>query len=323
MSSTTLESTSKKASGVKPGSSTIIGRQSEADQLKHVLTQDATTPVFIAGPAGSGKTHVTRQVIPDVAEQHEWQHHYVNLWHHRTRGAIFYELCDKLTRDGQLMHRQSTPVDDMARTLREQASRKTIAVLDEADCVADPDILYDLVELDVVQPVIITTDMERLTEQADPRLRSRIMSGRRISFTPYSTGDILNVLLNKIDEDELDVDPERLKHVANLCDGDMRQALKCMKQLSAGNNPGNVLQSLQDRKRIQRKEELNDHETVLLSIIEDHGEVKPAALYEQYREQVDDPRGERMLRKYLSKLEDGNLIRSEGKGRWRTLVATY
>ncbi|MDY6777412.1 MAG: hypothetical protein SVU32_01995, partial [Candidatus Nanohaloarchaea archaeon] len=51
--------------------------------------------------------------------------------------------------------------------------------------------------------------------------------------------------------------------------------------------------------------------------VSEEGEIEPRELYDRYREKVDDPKSERMLRNYLNKMVHYNLVDAEGEGRWR------
>lgn len=62
---------------------------------------------------------------------------------------------------------------------------------------------------------------------------------------------------------------------------------------------------------------LTPHQRVLYDIIRDAGEVEPADLYAAYRDRVDDPKSDRTVRNYLSKMERYNLVRAKGENRGR------
>ncbi len=64
-------------------------------------------------------------------------------------------------------------------------------------------------------------------------------------------------------------------------------------------------------------DKLNAHQKVLYDIIASEGEIAPGELYEKYREEVDEPKVDRTLRKYLKKMDHYRLIESKGEGRWR------
>lgn len=63
------------------------------------------------------------------------------------------------------------------------------------------------------------------------------------------------------------------------------------------------------------------HKQVLAEIIQQNGEVLPRHLYPAYRERVDAPRTERMVRKYLHALSAREAVVLEGEGRCRVYKA--
>jgi len=70
--------------------------------------------------------------------------------------------------------------------------------------------------------------------------------------------------------------------------------------------------------RQRNVEILTTDQRILYDIITEHGEISPKALYREYRDRVDDPKSDRMVRNYLSKMERYNLVRTEGENRGRT-----
>jgi Cdc6-like AAA superfamily ATPase len=73
------------------------------------------------------------------------------------------------------------------------------------------------------------------------------------------------------------------------------------------------------RQELRRKniEALTPHQRAVYEVIEDHGEIAPEDLYQEYRDRVDDPRADRTIRSYLNKLEQYDLITAEGSTRDR------
>jgi Cdc6-like AAA superfamily ATPase len=63
---------------------------------------------------------------------------------------------------------------------------------------------------------------------------------------------------------------------------------------------------------------LTEHQRILYEVITDYGEIAPRNLYAEYRNRVDDPKSDRMVRNYLRKMERYNLVRAEGQNRGRT-----
>jgi Cdc6-like AAA superfamily ATPase len=69
------------------------------------------------------------------------------------------------------------------------------------------------------------------------------------------------------------------------------------------------------REEVRRKsiETLIHHQRVLYRIIEEHGEIEPNELYNMYQERIEEPKSDRTVRNYLTKMVHYNLgIADEG-----------
>ena len=62
---------------------------------------------------------------------------------------------------------------------------------------------------------------------------------------------------------------------------------------------------------------LPNHQRVVYKIVEEHGQIRPKELYEEYEERVGDPMTDRTVRNHLRKLAGYNLITAEGRSRDR------
>ena len=65
-------------------------------------------------------------------------------------------------------------------------------------------------------------------------------------------------------------------------------------------------------------ETLKPHQRTLYEIIEEHGEISPSELYAEYESRMDDPKTDRTVRNYLSKMDQYDVIDAEGTSRDRT-----
>jgi len=71
---------------------------------------------------------------------------------------------------------------------------------------------------------------------------------------------------------------------------------------------------------LQRKtvEKLSTEQRLLYDIITDHDEIAAGELYDRYCERSEDPKSQRMVRNYLSKLKQYNLIGDKGETKGRS-----
>jgi Cdc6-like AAA superfamily ATPase len=63
--------------------------------------------------------------------------------------------------------------------------------------------------------------------------------------------------------------------------------------------------------------ELNEHQKTILRILERYKKIQSGRLYKEYVKLVSNPVVDRSYRKYMEKMNEMELIKSEGKGRWR------
>ena len=76
------------------------------------------------------------------------------------------------------------------------------------------------------------------------------------------------------------------------------------------------------RARAERHEKdvdtLTPHQRTLYEIIEEHDEISPSDLYEEYRSRIEEPKTDRTVRNYLSKMAQYDVIKAKGRSRDRT-----
>jgi hypothetical protein len=75
-----------------------------------------------------------------------------------------------------------------------------------------------------------------------------------------------------------------------------------------------AIPSARETLRQKSLDRLSDHQLALYQVLRDGEELMPKEIRTRYAGRVDDPRSERTVRKYLRKLEQYNLIASDGRG---------
>jgi Cdc6-like AAA superfamily ATPase len=168
----------------------------------------------------------------------------------------------------------------------------------------------------------------------DERVRSRLMGADRLEFEPYDPDELVDILSDRAEWglEPGSIDQARLRKIALSAEGDARIAIgilrsaarKAEKEDSDEITREMIQDSVPDAKddvRQKNIEKLTKHQKKLYDIIQDEDQIEPGELYERYREEVEDPRSDRMLRKYLNKMVHYNLIDAEGEGRWRRYSA--
>ncbi len=312
----------------------VVHRDAEiqqlADNLEPLIEDAAAQNTLITGPTGVGKTSITRHTLDKLQEEAlDVQYQYINCWENYNRFKVLYKALEGI---GQTLdiHRRSTPTDELFTRLKEYDKRPYILVLDEVDQVEDTKVLYDLYSMQNVALIMIANREENVFYQMDDRVRSRLINSARIEFKSYTISELVDILSDRTEWGLRpgSIDQTELEQSAHAADGDARVGIGILRNAALKAEDEDVDQITGDiitdvipdaRRETKQKsvEKLNEHQQTLYEIIEDAEEIQPRDLYDQYEDIVEDPRSERMRRKYLNKMEHYNLIESSGEGRWR------
>jgi len=298
--------------------------------LQPILDGQPADPAFLYGPSGAGKTCIAQFTIECLRENVvELNHQYVNCWEDYSRFKTLYTLLDGI---GQTLdiHRQSTPKDVLLDRLRNYEGPPYIVILDEVDQLEDKSLLYDLYRILSITMILIANNEEGLFASIDDRLNSRLTDCTRIHFRQYRNNEIVAILKDRVRwglQGDI-VNEGRLNTVANNAAGDarvaigiLRKAARASKKNNLNEIPEQVIRNVVPEAKTEIKQKtvsrLTPHQQTLYEIITEYGEIGPQDLHEEYRCRVTDPKTQRMVRNYLSKLEHYNLIRSEGNTKAR------
>lgn len=206
-----------------------------------------------------------------------------------------------------------------------------MVILEEVDQLEQPDTLYDLARTRGLTLVLIANHENRFYNRLDGRLASRLRSANSVRFDAYGDDTLVSILEDRMRWGLHDdaVTAEQLEQIADVAAGDARVAIKTLQaaarqarhQQTDRITDEMVEAALPEAKIEVRKkslDRLNEHQQTLYEIITEREVVKPQTLYTEYRDRIGDPKSERMLRNYLRKLEQYNLIEAEGQTRGRT-----
>jgi orc1/cdc6 family replication initiation protein len=310
-------------------------RDSEVNHLASVLApimdgQPADT-ALITGSTGTGKTCIAQFTVGRLRRAHlDVEYQYVNCWQNYSRFKVLYSILEDLGKTIDI-HRQSTPRDELIDRLRQYDGPPCVVILDEADQLEDKSVFYDLHALSGFSMLLIANDDEAMFAGADERLRSRIRGSEHIHFDRYTVEE-LTAILDARAKRGLEpgaIDRSELQTIADAAAGDARVAISILRSAArqaqretADRITADLVQSSipTARSEVRRKalDTLTPHQRTLYKIVEDHGEIEPSALYDAYRERVDDPKTNRTVRNYLQKMAHYDLLVAEGTSRDRT-----
>ncbi|SFS68317.1 orc1/cdc6 family replication initiation protein [Halostagnicola kamekurae] len=301
-----------------------------SETLEPLLSDARPETAFLFGPTGVGKTCIARYTVDQLREQlPSVRTAYVNCWQEYTRFRVLYSVLEAVDRAFDV-HR-STPKDELFRRLSDANDQPIVAILDEVDQLEETEVLYDLHRLPHVSLVLIANREEELFASFDDRVRSRLRAGTRVQFDRYGTDELVAILEERAVQglEPGVVDERHLRTIADAAAGDarvgigiLRSAVRRAERRGLESVTDDVLEaSIPDaRTAIRRKtvEQLIEHQRVLYDLIAEAGEIEPGELYAAYEEAVEDPKTNRTLRNYLTKMVHYDLIEAVGERRGRT-----
>lgn len=297
-----------------------------SDTLRPLSTGDGRpTPSFLYGPSGAGKTCIARYTVNQLRENIvELNHQYVNCWEKYSRFKTLYAVLDGINKTLDI-HRQSTPRDELLDRLRAYDGPHYVVILDEVDQLQDKDVLYDLHRTPNLTLILIANREEYVFSFLDERLRSRLQSCVRIKFGQYNLSELVAILRDRA---QWGLGPgviggDGLEKIANHAAGDARVVIGILRNATqfAVQNDHDEIRSDVIRNAVpeaiaevrqETTERLTDDQQIIYEIITGHDGIRSGDLYDEYCTRVKNPKTQRTMRNYLTKLEQYDLIRSEG-----------
>jgi len=297
-----------------------------SDTLRPIATdQGRPTPSFLCGPSGAGKTCIARHTVKQLRENVvELNYQYVNCWEKYSRFKTLYAVLDGINETLDI-HRQSTPRDELLDRLRDYDGPHYVVILDEVDQLQDKSVLYDLHRTRNLTLILIANKQEDVFSFLDERLNSRLQSCVRIKFGQYNLSELVAILRDRV---QWGLEPDAiseagLETIADHAAGDARVAIGILRnatQLAVQNGCDEIKDAV-IRKAVpeakteikqQTTEKLTEHQQIIYELIIQYGGIGGGELYKKYCERVDDPKTQRTMRNYVTKLEQYNLVTTEG-----------
>ena len=298
--------------------------------LEPVTRGEPADTAVITGPSGVGKTCIARYTVGRLREGHlDVRSQYVNCWQNYSRFRTLYRILEGLGKTVDI-HRQSTPHDELLERLREYDGPPCVVVLDEVDQLERLDALYDLHSLPAFSLVLIANREAELFARADERLTSRLRGSESIRFDRYGLDELTSILEARarwgLAADAVATD--QIRAIADAAAGDARVGISILRNAARKADRADretITDELVDgaipagRSDVHRKnlDTLTPHQRTLYEVVDEAEVIEPGPLYERYRERVDDPKTDRTVRNYLSKMVQYDLLVAEGTSRDR------
>jgi len=318
--------------GFVPGE--IEHRDAEVNHLSSVLRPitngEPADTAIVTGPSGCGKTCISKFVTERLREEVlDLETSYVNCWRNYTRFRTLYQILDDLGETIDI-HRQSTPHDELVDRLQQYDGPRTVVILDEADQLEAPDVIYDLHSLDQFAVICIANKEEELFAQVDERLVSRLRASEHVHMDRYHDEQLYDILAARakwgLDPDS--ITDAQLRRIADAAAGDARLAIGILRIAASRTERDNreritddsLLAAASDARAELKQtniDSLTPHQRAVYEVVSEYGPCGPSEIFKHYVERVDDARTKRTVRTYLSKMTQYNLLEAEGTSRDR------
>lgn len=313
-------------------------REGQIDHLSSVLAPSALSyaeNVCLFGPSGTGKTTVAKYTLRQLHRERlaiRWS--YVSCLSETSVGVL--HAAARNADLGQDLRREGTPRSEPLRRLREYDDQ-IVVVLDEVS-VLEEEPLLALLEVPNVSVVCITTDEDTWFSSLSGAATSRMSSAATIRLDRYRHGELVDILNSRVAHglDESRIADDVVPYIADLAAGDARRGIALLRrgvtavqdtdeQVTTAVIDANTEDAEQDM-RERRIPSLGTHHRLLLRLIEDAGEIDGETLRERYERQADRPKSTSSRRRYLSLLQQYELIEKVGSTRgtrYRALTSAH
>lgn len=290
--------------------------------LKPALENRSIENIFLMGTSGTGKTTIAKWILENYFKEISA---YVNCWKYRTTHEVLKEILLAL----QIPVHGREPTGELTKCLEKiLKKRKTIVCLDEVDRLDDFDLLY-LLARSGCGLILISTRCHVLAG-----LTSRIRSGlalTEIEFPPYKTDELYDIIHDRV---EYAFRPGSLKNefiklASVAAQGDARTGLEIVRK--AGKKAEvrylnevtikELKEAITEANKFKMTypiDKLNEHQKAIYDILEKKRKLSSGLLYDEYCTLVKSPVVDRAYRNYMRRMVGLGLIKSEGKGRWKS-----
>lgn len=164
--------------------------------IKPLLLERNGKNLFVTGKPGIGKTVAVKHILNELnKETEEIATLYVNCWKKDTAYKAILDICDQLNYKFVQNRRTDELTQEVAKILNKKSA---VIVLDEADKLTEPSIIYNLLEDIYKKSIILITNDKEFLSDLDQRIRSRLMP-EILEFQPYNFEETAGILKQRIE----------------------------------------------------------------------------------------------------------------------------
>jgi orc1/cdc6 family replication initiation protein len=290
--------------------------------LKPALKNRSIENIFLMGTSGTGKTTITKWILENYFKEISA---YVNCWKYRTTHEVLKEVLLAL----QIPVHGREPTGELTKSLEKIVKkRKVIVCLDEVDRLDDFDLLY-LLARSGYGLILISTNSHALTVLTN-RIRSSLAL-MEIEFPLYKADELYDIIRDRVEYAFRSgaLKNELVKIASVAARGDARKALEIVRK--AGKKAEirylnevtikelkEAIAEANKFKMVYPIDKLNEHQKAIYAILEKNRKMQSGSLYTEYRTLTQCPVVSRAYRNYMSKMVNLGLVKSDGKGRWKS-----
>ncbi len=313
----------------------MLHRQNQLEQIRdeilQVVENQTERHILMYGPSGTGKTSLAKHLKNQLERNRpEPLTSYVNCWTRYTRFKVLYSILEQ-SNHYRMLHQQLTSTEKLIDKINSiRTDKPVITILDEVDLLNQPEALYDLTGENTA--LIIISNQKQALLNFDQRTQSRLSGKTTVHFPQYKHQELYDILdkRRKLALRKGTLNDMKLDWITDQAAGDARKAIRIMRlaaekaeQKSTDKITDDCIEyGINQSETVYRKKNmsrLNKHQKQLVTILEDGGKYSPADLYRMYKNKVDDPVSKKTVRRYISKLERYNLVKTQGRKRTKRI----
>ena len=285
---------------------------------------------LIFGATGTGKTCLAKYATDQLRRVTDVNVQHVNCWEDNTRFQILHQVVSSF--DHSTPGRSAADINSLLTRIESYTGPPFVVILDEAELLRDPNIIRDYHGRRGFSLIVIATDRTEFFAEVPDAIATRL-SGPTAILEPYSVTALVAILEDRADQglERGVIDIGQLETIADHAAGNAQKAITTLRLAARQGRrkhartitDGMIADAAGDAQKAIRDahiERLLDHQKIVYDVVCESDEwLTTTDVYERYGKRVDgDPRSNRTIRKYLSKLAEYNLIAKKGATRGRT-----